>query len=297
MTYAAPSTPFPSIADGFATGLAGTIGVRIRDTGGNDVLARTTAGIVEDIAGSGIYRVTLTAPAIAGQYTVVWDDGSIFAADDLIVTYTPLAAGPTDTFASVDELAVRLGVTFTADERVRAQTLLEMVTGLIQEETNQTIFLVTGDTLTTRSVASDRFRLPQRPVVSVASVALDGGTVDAGSWYLETDEIVQLNYLGISEQHFGGLGRGWLGPAHILTVLYTHGYATVPGVVKAICLDVAVRVWVNPGNVIQEKYGNESITYAPFTGDTPPVGMMLTDREKTRLTNTVGRPAGTISLR
>lgn len=96
MIYSAPSTAFEAVADGYATGLAGTIGVRVRDNAGADAVARTTAGIVEDIAGSGIYRASITAPASAGQFTVVWDDAtgvpSGFATEDLVVTYT--APGP-----------------------------------------------------------------------------------------------------------------------------------------------------------------------------------------------------------
>jgi hypothetical protein len=89
MIAVTPSAEFEAVAQ-FETGLVGTIGVRLRDNEGNDALARTTAGITEDLAGSGIYVVTLTAPADEGQYTIVWDDGGTpepgYALDDLLVT-------------------------------------------------------------------------------------------------------------------------------------------------------------------------------------------------------------------
>jgi hypothetical protein len=87
MIYSAPGAPIEAVAQAFSSGLAGTVGVRIRDNVGNDSLARTTAGVVEDIASSGIYRVTLVAPSAAGQYSIVWDDGSgNYATEDLVVT-------------------------------------------------------------------------------------------------------------------------------------------------------------------------------------------------------------------
>jgi hypothetical protein len=75
MITTAPSTSTKIVADNFATGLAGTLGYRVRDLAENDTTARTTSGISEDIANSGIYRATITSPATSGQYEIVWDDG------------------------------------------------------------------------------------------------------------------------------------------------------------------------------------------------------------------------------
>jgi hypothetical protein len=89
--YAAPSTTVEAVADGFTTGLAGVIGYRLRDNQGADLIARTTTGITEDIAGSGIYRTQFTAPATAMQATVVWDNGAgVYATEDLVVSTVPL---------------------------------------------------------------------------------------------------------------------------------------------------------------------------------------------------------------
>lgn len=79
---------FEATISGLATGLVGTLGVRVEDGQGDTVTARTVGGIVESPAGSGVYTATLTAPSIAGQYVVVWDTGGSsarFAAEDLIV--------------------------------------------------------------------------------------------------------------------------------------------------------------------------------------------------------------------
>jgi hypothetical protein len=71
--YAQPGASFEAAVSGFPTGGVGSVGVRIGNGVGGTVTARTTAGVVEFPAGSGIYLATLTAPATAGQYVVVWD--------------------------------------------------------------------------------------------------------------------------------------------------------------------------------------------------------------------------------
>jgi hypothetical protein len=289
----APSSTFEAVADGFSTGLAGTLGVRLRDNQGNDAIPRTTVGIVEDIPGLGIYRVTLTAPAVGGQYTIVWDDGSGTAAtESLVVSYSASSPGPSDSFATVDDFAARIGVTLTGAEQTRAQALLVNATGLIREETGQTISLVTDDVLVRRSVFESRFRLPQRPVLEVSQIRIDGAVVDASSYYLDGDEVVRVGSID-----FACFGGGWLGPSHALEVTYTHGYAVIPSLAKTVCMEAVNRVWQNPGAVIQERVGDVAVTYAPFTGQNLPVGLMLTESECGDLRDFFSLTSGTVQTR
>jgi hypothetical protein len=63
------------------SGLAGTIGVRIITASSTTPMARTTSGIVEYPASSGIYFATINLgtvnpPLDPGRYWVMWDDGS-----------------------------------------------------------------------------------------------------------------------------------------------------------------------------------------------------------------------------
>jgi hypothetical protein len=89
MIYARPADTFDATTNGAPTGLTGTLGVRVIDQpAGATMLARTTAGISEQPPGSGIYSVTLIAPAIAGSYLVVWDTGGatpVYALEELQV--------------------------------------------------------------------------------------------------------------------------------------------------------------------------------------------------------------------
>lgn len=86
--YVPPSTSFEATGAGFPSGITGTLGVRIVDNAGATVIARTTAGIIEHPAGSGLYAKTFTSPTVPGQYTVVWDTGGTdvsWAAEELVV--------------------------------------------------------------------------------------------------------------------------------------------------------------------------------------------------------------------
>lgn len=89
MIFVKPSVTMEATASGFNSGLVGTIGVRVTDGQGGTTIARTTSGIVESPAGSGIYTATFTSPSVVGQFEVVWDDGgspATWAAEDLTVT-------------------------------------------------------------------------------------------------------------------------------------------------------------------------------------------------------------------
>lgn len=112
MLYARPAQSFDITLSGAPTGLTGTLGVRVIDQpAGTTIVARTTAGISEQPAGSGIYSATLTAPSTAGTYLVVWDTGGVtpvYASEELQVTYTLPIAGPTDAMPSVDDVAALL---------------------------------------------------------------------------------------------------------------------------------------------------------------------------------------------
>lgn len=86
----------------FDTGLVGTIGVRIEDGQGNQVLARTTAGIFESPVTATIYaKGDLPAPGSLGQFIIIWDDGAgTWASEDLVVvpagsSIVPLPPAPT----------------------------------------------------------------------------------------------------------------------------------------------------------------------------------------------------------
>lgn len=81
-----PGDPFTCVCTGFATGLAGTIGVTLLDANGSTVTARRTAGITEITNITGAYKTTVIAPGTPALYLVDWDDGVNHAYEDVVVT-------------------------------------------------------------------------------------------------------------------------------------------------------------------------------------------------------------------
>lgn len=167
MIYSPPNTSFEAIVEGFASGLVGTVGVRVRDNQGADTIARTTAGIAEDIAGSGIYRVTLTAPNTAGQYTVVWDTGGSnprYATEELTISTSVFPSGvPTgsDLCALSDvRTALELPGTDTSRDPL-ISTLITQASKAIMNDTGREFAPATASA--TRRFRVDRFKVDLEP--------------------------------------------------------------------------------------------------------------------------------------
>jgi hypothetical protein len=75
---------FTAVAENADPGLVGTIGVAIEGADNNVISARTTDGIVE--SAPGIYvKDDLVAPDDTGTYLVIWDDGTDYASEELVV--------------------------------------------------------------------------------------------------------------------------------------------------------------------------------------------------------------------
>lgn len=126
--YIQKSSRFEATATGFASGLVGTLGVRILDNIGGTTMPRTVAGITELAPGSGSYAVVLNAPAIPGDYSILWDDGQIgpqhTAAEDLYVITTTVVQVGTGTagmtFGQILDDVLDNPLRFEADLRPRA---------------------------------------------------------------------------------------------------------------------------------------------------------------------------------
>lgn len=200
-------------------------------------------------------------------------------------------------FATSDDLAIRLGIELTGDEIDRASVLLGRASGLIQDEANLTLALVT-DTITMPGTTDERIKLPQRPVISVDSVTLGGGElVEGRDWYLDGSVIIRLPRFVVTADGFTsefslGAGFGW--PTQTLEISYTHGYIDVPASVKAICVEMVVRVWINPGGVARETVGDTSTVYDRER--ISPAGLLLTAEERRIISRLFPRPIRSISI-
>ncbi|NUV31964.1 hypothetical protein [Streptomyces odorifer] len=193
---------------------------------------------------------------------------------------------------TVAELAALLGRTFTPAQEAQAQALLDQASSVVRAYVRQDLTRATS-TLTVSMRRADPVlhrcgglvTLPQRPVVDVESVSVDG--VSTQDWWQEGQEILLRS-------------GAWSSPptAHRppqVAVTYTHGFDPVPGDIKAIVAQAANRVMVNPGAVRSETVGGESVTYLiPATGEA--LGVLLSRTEQ-RVLDRYRRTSGTVQVR
>ncbi len=158
--YVEPSASYTSRVFGLNTGLTGTARFRLIDndsTADDPIYGPSTAGIIEDPAGSGSYVFTGgVAPATDGKYSRIWDSGAatdLVPDEDMIVlTGLTLAEAPSgDVYADTDELARLLKINTPTTAQLAAMSRVLLVAA---EEIDSEIDLADdADPLTTRQLA------------------------------------------------------------------------------------------------------------------------------------------------
>lgn len=193
---------------------------------------------------------------------------------------------------TVADFAARLGRTLTTVQQAQAQALLDDASGVVRAYLRQDVTLgTTTEMFTMRRRDPVLYRragvvtLPQRPIVSIATVAVDG-TVTADWWQDGTDLLLRA--------------WSWAHPpaAHRppqVEVTYTHGWDPVPADIAAIVMQAANRAIVNPGQLRSETVGGESVTYLiPTSGEA--LGVLLSRTEQ-RVLDRYRLTAGTVAVR
>ena len=212
---------FEAVAEGFPTGLVGTLGVTIDDNEGNNIVARTTAGIIEiqTVGSFGVYRYLGVYPATLGTYTITWDDGVLSASEYIEVADAPPAPsdddfGPCSPWADGADVGDCIGVEYGSDTEEAldqaardASDVLFMLSG---QQYRGLCGPVTVRPCSTRNVCyspwhpRDGIRscscsglsevlLPGYPVVEIAEVLIDGETQPPSEYRLdERRKLVRL---------------------------------------------------------------------------------------------------------
>lgn len=193
---------------------------------------------------------------------------------------------------TVADLAALLGRVFTPAQEQQAQALLDQASSVVRAYVRQDLTRATTTDVFTMRRADRMLRhcgglvsLPQRPVVDIESVSVDG--TETLDWWQEGQEI---------------LVRAWAWDvppaAHRpprVTVTYTHGFDPVPGDIMAIVAQAATRVMVNPSSIRSETVGGESVTYLiPATGEA--LGVLLSRTEQ-RVLDRYRLTAATVRIR
>lgn len=178
-------------------------------------------------------------------------------------------------FATAEDLASFLQVP-TVD-RYTAELVLDLASDAIRDEVHQTI---TEDTTTEvyDGIAascgySDVIFLRQIPVTAVSAVIDDGVTVAATDY--------EWSARGWIKRTAGG---SWSSAAQGIEVTYTHGWASGSAEIataRGVCLQLAARTYVNPGQVDRVQVGQISRDFSRT--DPRPGRLQLSDYEKRRL--------------
>jgi hypothetical protein len=207
---------------------------------------------------------------------------------------------PPPAFATNAEFADRTGLTLDEGEQTRADNLLARVATEIQAVAGQTILQVTDEEITMSGTTDRRILLPQRPVVSVSSVMLDGTELNQGNdYFVDGDELVRRIFTLLSPSVIDAwtFGRGFGFEWQTLEITYTHGYEDdeIPGILKEISCEAVARAFFNPATVARETIGDTTTTFdnARFS----PTGLRLTGDEKNDIRRLFGMKGGSIPMK
>jgi hypothetical protein len=175
-------------------------------------------------------------------------------------------------FATAEELGSFLGRRFDPQERGAAELHLRTASAVIQAAAAQVFELVLDDEIDLRYQRGPDLHLPERPVLAVSAVTVDGAAVTD---YIVTGSAVSwigsglVGVRGFSPELFGV--RSWT-PA--IKVTYSHGYAIdalpepnplgarmLPEEIKTVCLALAARSMTNPTAAAAETMGGYAVTH------------------------------------
>jgi hypothetical protein len=210
--YTPPGATIEATLGGAPTGLTGTLGVRVLDNAGATTIARATAGITEFPAGSGFYAATLTAPVVAGQYTIFWDTGTVSpastASEDLIVTFSPAVTGPSGVTPTRGDVGSVLRARTRSDATGNEIGTFDATTRPTGTEVDEYISLAVDDVIL-RIPAPDDLpdnlaRIAKRIATIRAAmfveIALEGDrTTDSDSVYARLKELYDTGMAGLND--------------------------------------------------------------------------------------------------
>lgn len=161
---------------------------------------------------------------------------------------------------TTQELAAFMGRTFTDSEEDQAQMFIDNVSAVIEGMTDVSFALVEDEEIRIQADGYGMIELSAKPIVSVTVYDLNATeALSYGCW--------------------DGLATVYgLQPNQVVDIIYTHGYTTVPGDIKAVCYGVCSRMMYNPGGLRQETVGAISVTYPGIGGEAGTINFSTLER-------------------
>jgi hypothetical protein len=150
---------------------------------------------------------------------------------------------------TVEELEAFMGREFTPAEEAQAAVLIDVATYAIEGETGISFTLVEDEEIRIQADGYGIIELNAKPISEVTVYELDS-----------TDVINTAAWDGLATIY-------GLQPNQVVDVVYSHGYSTVPGDIKAVAYGVTSRIMYNPSGLRQETVGAISVTYPGIGGE------------------------------
>lgn len=150
-------------------------------------------------------------------------------------------------YAEPSDLATFLREDFDSDDEARAKDLLKQASGEIDAELEQNLDQVQDDQVTLDGPGTELLVLPHWPVTGLSLVEEDGDELTEGDDY-------RWSEVGLVRR----VDDDWTGKPRAITVTYTHGYETVPEVVRSAAVQIAASWWSNPRQMQSETFGDYS---------------------------------------
>lgn len=160
-----------------------------------------------------------------------------------MLTITTAASDPT--LLTLEEIKSAVGVTDASQNtaltalNARVASALAQSCGILAGGISSPTFRVETITETFRDEAGARYlRMARRPIVSVASIVLDGTTLDATTYEIDARMGRIYRLLDDASSYWSGTKA---------TVLYDAGWATVPSDLKLAASKLARMLWSEDG--------------------------------------------------
>jgi hypothetical protein len=150
---------------------------------------------------------------------------------------------------TVEELEAFMGRTFTDTEVNQAEAIIATVSAVIESETGVSFSLTEDEEIRVQADGYGMIELNAKPISDVT-------VYDVGS----TDILTYAAWDGLCTIY-------GLQPNQVVDVVYSHGYSTIPGDIKAVVYGVASRIMYNPSGLRQETVGAISVTYPGIGGE------------------------------
>lgn len=270
-----PDSDFEATTQAFAH--AAAVFVRVRDDAGGDAVARTNVGVVEDVTvgAQALFRATLTAPATAGRYQIVWDDGVTLDSEELVVSYTAAGVELPDgrdlcTLADVTSYVPAYQANDATDAKL--QQLISAESQLIHDECGREIVAKGAQPATRKfEISTKSAQLRQIEIGDLRSIS--GLAVSILNWDGTVNRTVDVSAIvGLYEGEWQPT-RDWepitslyfpwgraempvFIPLQALQVVGTFGFPQIPGFIREACAKRVIVRYVSDVAHVGTEFAN-----------------------------------------